>query len=169
MRRSMFQATAVTLACLLMAGTSQAQFGKLKDLAKEKLGTNKDAQKTAAAPAAANSTSVEVKATYAAGVKKSLNVTRKSAGTAEAVVSPAEIGRSQVVTIKVSNVDATQFEAVRTNSPCNKLTSFQILSATQVKVTLDLTEDKSAGSCQLYFVSNGKVVSSADLTIRGKK
>jgi len=170
MKSRTLQIVAVTFACLLIPVSMQGQFGKLKSLAKDKLSSE--------------GTGSEVKATYAPGVKKgkSLNVSRQSAGTAEAsrasrqnstdpqaVIAAVDSGRSQDVAIKVSHVDARQLDGVQGYKPCTKLSSFQILSATQMKVTIDLSGDKSAGTCSLSFRSDGKTVFSTNVSIRAKK
>jgi hypothetical protein len=127
----------------------------------------------------------EAKATLAPGVHKakSINVSRSSGGSPEANVSSAQGGASQVhggtsqvqagspqvLLIKVSQVDARQFDTVRGYGPCNKLSNFQILSATQLKVTIDLTAAKSNGTCPLYFRSSGETVFSADVSYKTKK
>ena len=185
MRLSKYQVVGVTLACLLLSGSAQAQFGQLKSLAKDKLGMkSKEARNPAAEAEGQNKGSAgEAKATFAPGVKKikSVDVSRQSGPTPEASASrqsgPApdaniaaiESGRSQEVSIKVSHVDARQFDAVRGYSPCNKLSNFQILSATQMKVTIDLKENKSGRTCSLYFRSGGETVFSANVSIRAKK
>jgi hypothetical protein len=170
MKLRTLQIAAVTLACLLISVSMQGQFGKLKSLAKDKLSMD--------------GAGSEVKATYAPGVKKgkSLNVTRQNAGTAEAsrasaqsstapqaVIAPVDSGRSQDVTIKVSHVDARQLDGVQGYKPCTKLSNFQILSPTQMKVTIDLTGNKPAGTCSLSFRSDGKTVFSTNITVRAKK
>ena len=163
MRLSKIQVVAAALACLLVTGAAQGQFGKLKSLAQEKLGNKAKDDNPAKGPFG------EAKATYAPGVKKSVDVSRKSGPSPEASITAADSGRSQVVTIKVTQLDARQFDAVRGYSPCNKLTNFQILSATQMKVTIDLTENKSGGTCSLYYRSGGNTVFTSTVTIRGKK
>jgi len=170
MKLRTFQIVAVTLACLLAACSTQAQFGKLKSLAKDKL--NMDGAGS------------EVKANYAPGVKKgkSLEVSRQSAGTPEAnsaarknstapqaEIAAIENGRSHEVPIKLSHLDARQLDGVQGYKPCTKLTNFVILSATQMKVTIDLTDNKAAGTCSLSFRSDGKTVFSTNVTIRAKK
>jgi len=164
------QIVAGTFACLLISVSTQGQFGKLKSLVKDKLNTD--------------GAGSEVKATYAPGVKKgkSLNVSRESAGTGEAsrassssstapqaIIPAIDSGRSQDVAIKVSHMDARQIDGVQGYKPCTKLSDFQILSATQMKVTIDLTGNKPAGTCSLSFRSDGKTVFSTNVTIRAKK
>jgi hypothetical protein len=107
----------------------------------------------------------EAKATLAPGVQKGTNVKRQNGGTPEASLVNATAGRSQTVTVKLTGVDARQFDAVRAYSPCNKLSNFVILSATQVKVTIDLTGEKS-GSCQLFFRTGSSTVFSSNVAIR---
>jgi hypothetical protein len=170
MKLRTFEIVAVILACLLVSGPAQAQFGKLKSLAKDKL--NMDGAGS------------EVKATYAPGVKKgkSLEVARQSAGTPEAnsasrknssapqaEIAAIENGRSQEVVIKASHVDARQLDGVQGYKPCTKLANFVILSATQMKVTIDLTGNNSAGTCSLSFRSDGKTVFSTNVSIKAKK
>lgn len=169
MRLSKLQVVAAVLACLLLSGSAQAQFGKLKSLKDKLSSSSQEDKKPAAAQTPEKGPAGEAKATYAAGVKKSLNVTRKAGATPEATIAAVDGGKLQELAIKVANVDARQFDAVRAYSPCGKLSNFQILSATQMKVSVDLTEKKSGGTCQLYFVAGGNVVFSADVTIRGKK
>ena len=163
MRLSKFQVVAATLACLLMAGSAQSQFGKLKSLAEQKLGSKAKDENPAKGPYG------EAKATLAPGVKKSVDVSRKSGPTPEASITAADSGRSQVVSIKVGQIDAKQFDSVRGYSPCNKLSNFQILSASQLKVTIDLTDNKSGGTCSLYFRSGGNTLFTSTVSIRGKK
>jgi hypothetical protein len=174
-RLSKFKVVACALACVLMAGAAQAQFGKLKSIAKDKLGMQPKGDQAAAAGPSAGAG--EAKATYAPGVKKTVNVTRHSDGTPEAKTviktgantSDTVSGGLQVVTLKVSSVDARQFDSVQANNPCNKLSNFQILSATQMKVTIDISQNKSDRTCSLYFKSGGNVVFSATVPIHGKK
>jgi len=175
-RLSKIQVVAVTLVCLFIAGTAQAQFGKLKSLG-EKVGVVSKDDNPAKGPYG------EAKASLAPGVQKakSVDVSRQSGGTpearashpsggaGEANIAAFESGRSQDVSIRVSHVDARQFDAVRGYSPCNKLTNFQILSATQMKVTIDLSASKSGGTCSLYFRSGGNTVLSSDVSIKAKK
>ena len=172
MRPSKIHVVALTLACLLASGTMHAQFGKLKSLAEKVTG----AQPPKAADVAKGPYG-EAKATLAPGQKKPAKVQRISSGTAEATnsgaggggaTSPAVIGSPQTVTLKVSGIDARQFDAVRGYSPCNKLSNFQILSATQLKVTIDLTGAKSSGQCALYFRSDGETVYSGAVLIKAK-
>ena len=173
MRPSKIHVVALTLACLMASGAIHAQFGKLKSLADKVTG----AQPPKAADVAKGPYG-EVKATLAPGVKKSVSVKRQSSGTPVATSSAASGGGSanvaatsgspQTVTIKVSHIDATQFDAVRGYSPCNKLSNFQILSATQMKVTIDLTANKSSGTCALYFRTGGETVFTGNVTIKGK-
>ena len=172
MQRSKIHVVALTLACLLISGTMHAQFGKLKSLAQQVTGNEPKAADLAKGPYG------EAKATLAPGVKKTVAVSRKSSGTPEAkssagsggsgATSAATVGSSQTVTIKVSNVDAREFDAVRGYSPCNKLSNFQILSATQMKVTIDLTAAKSGGNCSLYFRTGNETVFTGNVTIKGK-
>jgi len=178
-RLSKIQVVVLALSCLLCAGSAQAQFGKLKDLAKDKMGLgSKEEQKPSAEPAGKNKGSFgEAKATYAAGVKKSVAVKRQSgrtpeaniASNADANIAPVSTGSSQQVTIKISHLDARQFDSVRAYGPCNKISNFQVLSATQMKVTIDLTANKSAGSCPLYFRTGDETVFSSVVTIQAKK
>ena len=79
MRLTRFQVVAVTLACLLFSASAEAQFGKLKSLAKEKLGLQAKINK--AAPSAA----AQSKTTLAPG-GKSLDVSRQDDATSEAKV-----------------------------------------------------------------------------------
>jgi len=188
-RLSKIHVVAATLVCLLLSGPAQGQFGKLKDLAKEKLSSkSKDAQSkgtsTAQDDIAHKGPAGEAKATFAPGVKKakSVDVPRRGGGTPEANVSasrgggsPAkggtsqvQGGSSQVLSIRVSGVDAREFDAVRGYGTCNKLSNFEILSATQLKVTIDLTAAKSNGTCSLYFRSGGQTVFSSDVSYKGK-
>jgi hypothetical protein len=174
-RLSKFQVVAVTLACLLITGATQAQFGKLKSIAKDKLGMQpKGDQPASAGPSAGAG---EAKVTYAPGVKKSVAVSRQRSGTPEAKTAiktganstDTVSGGLQVVTLKVSNMDARQFDSVQANSPCNKLSNFQIMSATQMNVTIDISQNKSDRTCSLYFKSGGDVVFYATVPIHGKK
>jgi len=191
-RFSKIHVVSVTLACLLLSGPAQGQFGKLKDLAKDKLGSKaKDNQDKATATAQDSAehkgVAGEAKATYAPGVKKvsatpSVAVSRRGGGSPEANVSSSrgggspvkggtsqvQGGSSQVVSIRVSGIDARQFDAVRGYGTCNKLSNFQILSATQLKLTMDLTAVKSNGSCTLYFRSGGETVFSSDVAYKAK-
>lgn len=180
MRLSKFQVVALIFACLLTAGSAQAQFGKLKSLAKDKLGSQ---AKDSATQAAGHFG--EAKAAYAPGVQKgkSLDVPRQHGGTGEAssrqqsasgaapVASIAAIqgGISQDVTIKISRGDARQFDLVRGYSPCNKIKGFQILSPTQAKVTIDLAGNTASGTCSLSFVSGGNTIFSTNVSIKAKK
>lgn len=180
MRLSKFQVVALTLACLLTSGSAQAQFGKLKSLAKDKLGSQ---AKDSATQATGHFG--EAKASYASGVQKgkSLDVPRQHGGTGEAssrqqgasgaapVANIAAIqgGTSQDVTIKISRGDARQFDLVRGYSPCNKIKGFQVLSATQAKVTIDLTGNTASGTCSLSFVSGGNTIFSTNVSIKAKK
>ena len=66
----------------------------------------------------------------------------------------------------MAHIDATQFDAVRGYSPCNKLSNFQILSATQMKVTIDLSARKTSGTCALYFRTGGETVFTGNVTIK---
>ena len=169
MRLSKFQVVAAALSCLLIIGSAQAQFGKLKSLAKDKLGMqSKDKDSAANTDSQNKGTAGEAKATYAPGVKKSLNVSRQNGPSPEANIAAVDSGRSQVVTIRVSNMDARQFDAVRGYNPCDKLTNFQILSATQMKVTIDLSASHSGGTCSLYFRSGGETVFTSNVSIRAK-
>jgi hypothetical protein len=164
-RFSQLQVVGVTLVSLLLLGTTQAQFGKLASEAKEKLGM----QSKSSSEGQNKGPAGEAKATYATGVKKSLEVSRQSGPTPEASVASATSGVSQTITIKLSHMDARKFDAVRGFSPCNKLSNFQILSATQAKVTIDLSGEKSGGSCPLYFRTDGKTVFTTNVSIRAKK
>jgi hypothetical protein len=83
-------------------------------------------------------------------------------------MAPATSGKPQEVLIKIANMDARQFDAVRGYGPCKKLSNFQILSATQMKVSVDLTDKKSSGTCSLYFRSGGETMFSSSLAIKGK-
>jgi len=164
------------LACLLITGASEAQFGKLKSMVKDKLSGNKD---SSAVTSVAKGKSSEVKATYAPGVKKIVSVKRQSEGTPEVQTSthkggapeikasPVQGGKKQDVAIKVAKIDAREFDAIRGYAPCDKISAFQILSATQVKVTIDLT-GKDASSCSLSFNGNGSTLATTELTIKKK-
>jgi hypothetical protein len=161
----------IAVLCLIVAGIAQAQFGKLKSLTKQKLGVQ-TTQQDAASPAEDNSSSDEegeAKAIYAPGVKKSLNVRRKGDPTPEATASAIEGGRKQEVSIAISKVDATIFDAVRGYKPCNRLENFRILSPTQVKVTIDLTGIQQTDDCSIYFVSGDRPVLYANLDVMGRE
>jgi hypothetical protein len=162
MRLGKIQVVVLALVCLLVSAPAPAQFGKLSSMVKDKMGGgNNDAQN--ASPQ--KGTPGEAKATFAPGVTKGVNVKRQGGGTPEASMANASAGRSQTITVKISGKDARQFDTVRAYSPCNKVSNFQIQSATQVKVTLDLTGVKS-GSCQLYFRTGGSTVFSSNVAIR---
>lgn len=131
----------------------------------------------------------EAQATFAHGVKpgKSVQVARVASGTPDhsakatkqaaaaaaammtATASAISNGSSQVVTLKVTHGDARQLDTVRGFKPCNKISDFQILSATQMKATIDLTGNKSAGMCALSFVSGGNTAFSTNVTVQAKK
>lgn len=189
MRLSKIQVVTLTLACLLCTGSMHAQFGKLKSLAQQAIG--KKASDPATVSDLAKGPYGEAKATYAPGVKKisvvkSVDVERESSGTPEAHMSsrgskapqqagppsttmaPAASGKPQEVLIKIANMDARQFEAIRGYGPCKKLSNFQILSATQMKVSVDLTDNKSTGTCSLYFRAGSETLFSSNLAIKGK-
>jgi len=184
-RFSKINAIAVALVCLYLAVPAQGQFGHLKDLAKGKLTSKSNETQDKAVASAGDSASHkgiagECKASFAPGVSKksaSVAVTRKGGATPEARVSAPQqggtsqvlVGSPQVVALKVSGVDARQFELVRSYGACRKLSAFTILSATQLKVTVDLTEAKSNGSCTLYFRSGQDTLFSADVAYKVKK
>jgi hypothetical protein len=198
LRLSKIQVVSVTLACLLFSGSAQGQFGKLKALATDKLNRQVDRQTDKQVDKQIDKLSGqakgdqsqptgsfgEAKATFASGVKrgKSLEVSRQRGGTPEAGgasrqgssnpeanIAPIEYGRSQEISIKVSHVDARQLDLVRGYRPCTKIKDFQVLSATQMKATIDLTGNKSSGTCALSFVSGGSTVFSTNVSIRAKK
>jgi hypothetical protein len=170
-RLNKYQVVGVTILCLLVAGVSWAQFGKLKSLAKDKLGvqTQQSQGPETAAPVATNDPVTEeeseVRATYAPGVQKSLDVWRKKGPTPEVRGGDMEDGRKQDVVVTVSNVDARLFDAVRAYKPCNKIESFQILSATKVKLTIDLTGGTSGENCSLSFRQGGRIIAYADINV----
>ena len=187
-RLSKIQVVALTLACLLCTGSMHAQFGKLKSLAQQAVG--KKASDPSTVAEVAKGPYGEAKATLAPGVKKmpavkSVDVERQSSGTPEAhmtsarsgkapqatgtpaaTMAAASSGKPQEVVIKVSQIDARQFDAIRGYGPCKKLSNFQILSATQMKVSIDLSGSKSSGTCSLYFRSGGETVFTSNLTIK---
>jgi hypothetical protein len=156
-------------ALLLIAPMAQGQFSRLKDKVLNKAGMS-DKKQGGTSDKGEKGTFGEVKATFAAGVKKSANVSRQRGGTPEAEIATVNVasGGPQVASIKVAHMDARQFEAVRGYGDCKKLSSFQILSASQVKVGVDLTGVKSSGACQLYFRSGGETVLNAAISFRGK-
>ncbi|MDR3793768.1 MAG: hypothetical protein P4L03_10350 [Terracidiphilus sp.] len=162
MRLGKIYVVVFALVCLLAAAPAHAQFGKLKSMVQDKVGAGNNNPQSVKQPKGAVG---EAQATYAPGVKKSVNVSRQSGGTPEASMATATSGRSQTITVKLSHIDARQFDAVQSASPCNKLSNFQILSATQVKVTIDLTGAKP-GSCSLYFRSGGRTVYSSNVAVR---
>lgn len=176
MRRNRLQLIAVAVLCLLVAGIAQAQFGKLKSLAKEKLKAQpQEEQKSESVPATASRDSLsedegEVKATYAPGVQKSLDVWRKGGPTPEATGGEMESGRKQTISLKFTNVDARLIDSVRSYKPCNKLEGFQIVSPTEVKVSVDLTgsTDAASDTCYFNFRSAGKTVLQADVEVLGQ-
>jgi len=92
----------------------------------------------------------------------------QASGTPATTMAPAASGKPQDVLIKIANMDARQFDAIRGYGPCKKLTNFQILSATQMKVSIDLTDNKSTGTCDLYFRSGSETLFSSSLAIKGK-
>jgi hypothetical protein len=186
-----YYAVSITLVCLLISCSAHAQFGKLKSLAngaKDKVTSaannkvestvndktdaalNKAGLHSTPAAQSANKGAVgEAKAVFAPGVNKSLDVSRKSSGTPEANIAAVAGGRPQDVTIKISNMDARKFDGVRGYSPCNKISNFKILSATQMKVTIDLTGNKSDATCSLYFTSGGNTVFASSVSVKGSK
>lgn len=193
MRPNKIHIVAATIACLLLSVSAPGQFGKLKELAKDKLSSKSDqaqdkAVSTASDDAAHKGLAGEAKATFAPGVNKvavpkSVNVSRKGSGTPSANVSAGkgegspvlggttqvQGGSSQVVSIKVTHIDAREFDAVRSYGACRKLSNFQILSATQLKVSIDLTAAKSDGSCSLYFRSGEETLFSSTVAYKAKK
>lgn len=165
MRLGKIQVVVLALVCLLVSVPASAQFGKLKSMAKDKMGIGSNNNATTQEPSPLKGKPGEAKATFAPGVQKGVNVKRQGGGTPEASIANASAGRSQTITVKISGNDARQFDTVRAYSPCNKVSNFQIQSATQVKVTLDLTGVKS-GSCQLYFRTGSSTVFSSNVAIR---
>ena len=100
---------------------------------------------------------------------RSTSTASSTSGTLVANVPALENGRSQEVSINISRGDARQIESVRAYSPCAKIKDVQVLSATQMKATIDLTGNKSGGTCALSFVSGGNTISSTNVAIRSKK
>ena len=150
MRYSKTYVIAIFLACLLVPCSTQAQFGKLKSLAQKVTGAQPSAGSAIKGP------SHEALATYAPGVKKTVVVKRKTSGTPEAPTvtgghTSAKSGHPQTLAIKVEHVDARQFDAVRGDGSCKKVSDFVILSASQLKVTVDLTASKPGSDCSLSF------------------
>lgn len=173
MRLNRLQVVGIVVLCLIVAGIAQAQFGKLKSLAKDKLGVQNSEQQKSEAKSEDDSPlseeEGEARATYASGVKKSLDVRRRGDPTPEVTASAIQAGRKQEVSIAISKIDATAFDAVRGYKPCNRLENFRILSPTQVKVTIDLTGVQQADDCSIYFVSGGRPVVYANIDVMGKE
>lgn len=175
MQRNRLQLIAVAILCLLGAGIAQAQFGKLKSLAKEKLKVQtEEEQKPESVARTTNSDSLsadegEVRATYATGVQKSLDVWRKGGPTPEATGAEMESGRKQTISLKFTNFDARLIDSVRSYKPCNKLEGLQVVSPTEVKLSVDLTGSTADASetCYLNFRSGGKTVLQADVEVIG--
>lgn len=196
MRRSTRLTVFVVLVLACATSTvGYAQFGRLKSLAKDKLGVNKAEQQKSTqeqqeAPDAAPKTQStqqtqgsqsnglpegygEAKATYAPGVTPNtgFDVNRRGGPTPEARVAgekQLEPGKTQDVVFDMTNIDATGFAAVRGYKPCNNITAFQVMSAKKVKLTIALPEEQQSGSCYLYFRSAaGKTVFSANAPYLG--
>lgn len=189
MRLSKIEAVAAILVCLLSAAPAQGRTGNAKHAAREQPGSKSAEARNSDGSAADDGLAEEepggeAKATLAPGVKRPAAVLPGNGGTGEADVAAGkgerlaapgsssqliQGGRLQVFLITVGEMDARGLDSVRGYGPCSKVSNLEILSETEVKVTIDLSAVRSSGSCTLYFHAGRAAVFSADVSYKARK
>lgn len=192
-RRFGFAALVFALVLVLLSPTANAQFGKLKDLAKDKLkGKKEQTQQAPSSTSTPSSTSatgsssqssggsnsatsdsgyVNVPVERPANLAANMNISRQRGGTPEARPTQDKRlfpGKPEEVTFKLVNIDASQIDSLRAQKLCT-VSAAKLTSANELKVTIQAPLQDSSDDCYFDFrTAEGKYLAGANIYFMSK-